>query len=130
MRSSGRPRRRVERPAVSPTTTPVRTFLSADRDFGLTEHADGEWWILAVTGELDIAYAGVVSAAVGRALDRRGSVGVDLSGLTFLDAAGISVLARSWRYALATGGRLRFLGAAGIPERMLQLAGLGWILTP
>lgn len=129
MRASGRPRRRaVPAIALPPPPIRVRAALSADRDFGITEYADGEWWIVALTGELDIAYAGVSSAAVCRALDQHDSVGLDLSGLSFLDAAGIGALARTRRYALANERRLKFLGAAGMPERMLQLAGLGWIL--
>jgi anti-anti-sigma factor len=132
MRTAGRPRRRVEPPVavMSPPITPLRTFLSPDRDFRVTEHADDDGCILAITGELDIAYAGVLSAAVGRALDQHGSVSLDLSGLTFLDAAGIGAIARTQRYADASGGRFTLQGASGMPERMLRLCGFGWMLTP
>jgi anti-sigma B factor antagonist len=77
--------------------------------------------VVRVTGDVDFATAGrlrdalLTSAAGGR------PVVVDLSGVAFLDAAGLSALVAGRR---AAAGRLTVVGATGIARRILDLTGL------
>ena len=63
--------------------------------------------IVSVTGELDIATAEQAYSYLSEVIDGRAApVTVDLSGLTFCDASGLGVLARSARYARQKGRQL------------------------
>ena len=63
--------------------------------------------IVSVTGELDIATAEQAYSYISEVIDgRQAPVTVDLSGLTFCDAAGLGVLARIARHAREAGRQL------------------------
>ena len=77
--------------------------------------------VVSVVGDVDLSTAGrlrdalLSSAAAGHPLV------VDLAGVRFLDAAGISALVSGRQ---ATGGRLRIVGATGVVHRVLSVTGL------
>jgi len=100
----------------------------------IAEHpADAGMVRLAVSGELDLATAADLEHAVALAITRPGvrTVVVELSGLTFLDAAGIAALSRSRIAADASGVPLRAEGARGVVLRVLDLTGVGeWLNRP
>ena len=62
--------------------------------------------IVAVAGELDRATAPEVSKALTSLAERDRVVLVDLSGIEFVDCAGIALLARAWRRQRELGGEL------------------------
>ncbi|MDA8294982.1 MAG: STAS domain-containing protein [Actinomycetota bacterium] len=79
-----------------------------------------------LVGELDVARAEwVLDLLTG--LDRA-IVTVDLSGLSFIDAAGLGAFVRA-RQALALRGQLlELIGAPALVRGVFQLAGLGALL--
>jgi anti-sigma B factor antagonist len=80
---------------------------------------------VTVTGEVDCTSAPDLRTLLDRFLDGTPrEVVVDLTGVTFLDSAGLSTLAAAHRRALAAGGRLRVLAATRAVIRPLQITGL------
>lgn len=74
------------------------------------------------TGDIDLASADEFRDALVAAAADGLPVVVDLSGVTFLDAAGVSALVAG---RIAAGGRFRLVGATGIVHRILAITGLG-----
>jgi anti-sigma B factor antagonist len=78
--------------------------------------------IVHVIGELDIASADLLDSTL-RTLAQRshGRVVIDLSGVQFMDSAGLRALVRA-RERMDAGGRwLVTRGAAGQPRRLLDI---------
>ncbi len=76
---------------------------------------------LAVTGEIDSTNASLLTERIG-ALGT--SPRVDLSGCTFMDSSGISVLIQSHEAALAGGGQLTLVDPSNVVIRLLTICGL------
>ena len=75
--------------------------------------------VLAVAGELDVASAPLLRAHIGFALARQPELLIlDLAGLRFCDATGLSVFAMA-RNAAARGGAL--LALAAVPRHVTRL---------
>jgi anti-sigma B factor antagonist len=80
---------------------------------------------LTVTGEVDCSSAPVLRARLDALFDGRpAEVTVDLGGVTFLDSAGLSVLARAHRRAAEQGARLRVIASGRAVIRPLEITGL------
>lgn len=80
---------------------------------------------LAVRGELDIASAPELQAALERILGGPHHVLVlDLTGLSFLDCAGMRPIRAARRALEARGGQLLVRHPSPIVERTLRLGGL------
>jgi anti-anti-sigma factor len=78
-----------------------------------------------VTGELDIATAEQAYSYLSEVIDGRlAPVTVDLSGLTFCDASGLGVLARSARYARQKGRQLALASARPSLLKIMRITGL------
>ncbi len=85
---------------------------------------------LTVVGELDSSTAPSLHAAVDSALaDRVRTLTVDLDGVTFLDSAGLCVLARAHRRAAEDGVLLRVVASTRAVIRPLQITGLYDVLA-
>ena len=81
--------------------------------------------LLTVTGEVDSSTAPSLRAVVDTAFaDRARSLTIDLEGVTFLDSAGLCVLARAHRRAIEAGIALRVLASSRAVVRPLQITGL------
>jgi anti-sigma B factor antagonist len=80
--------------------------------------------VVAMTGELDIATAEQAYAYLSDVLAERDGVSMDLSGLTFCDASGLSVLARVARRARKAGGQLRMVAARPALMKIIRITGL------
>jgi len=74
--------------------------------------------VLAVVGELDVATAPVLASALAA---ESGRLVLDLSGLTFCDAAGIGVMLRSRTRLRTAGGDLVLLAPPPLLRRLLTL---------
>lgn len=80
---------------------------------------------LTVTGEVDSASAPSLRAVVDRAFaDGARTLTVDLQGVTFLDSAGLCVLAGAHRRAAEEGVVLRVVATTRPVVRPLQITGL------
>ena len=85
---------------------------------------------IAVTGELDLATASLIDDTFDK-IDSAQPVHVhlDLSGVTFCDAAGLSALLAADRLLRATGGRLTLIQPSPQILRLLTITKLDEILT-
>jgi anti-sigma B factor antagonist len=91
-------------------------------------HTDGPVVCVTAAGEIDSSSAPLLRGRLDAVLD--GSVEelvVDLSQVTFLDSAGLCVLAAAHRRAGGQGIRMRVLAASRAVIRPLQITGL-WAL--
>ena len=85
--------------------------------------------IVSISGELDIFNAdSLVDAVGGLELDGDRTVVLDLTGLTFCDAAGVSALLTTNRFLRHHGRRLKIHGISGMPRRVLSLTGADHVL--
>ena len=66
----------------------------------------GGYVVVALRGELDLADAADVAAALAAAVAREPGIIVDLAGLGFIDCGGVAALARGRRHARQAGGDL------------------------
>lgn len=87
---------------------------------------------VTATGEVDSSSAGVLREQLDAALDAGRHAGVrelviDLGPVTFLDSAGLCVLAGAHRQAAERGVSLRVLASSRAVVRPLQITGL-WAL--
>ena len=83
--------------------------------FGLETRGQDGRWLVAVRGEVDLATVGRIENELTRLGSR--PIVLDLSGLTFLDSTGLTLLIR-------TAGRVT-IGAVSPPvARLIQTCGL------
>jgi anti-anti-sigma factor len=90
-----------------------------------TEAAPGQAPVVRLAGELDSSNADRVAAAMVQVLaERPGRVVFDLSGLQFMDSAGISVLVRT----AAEVETVEIRDPSPIVRRVLEVTGLTGVL--
>jgi anti-sigma B factor antagonist len=81
--------------------------------------------VLRLQGELDLSNSDRLRDAISSALDTHPQVLVlDLSGLSFTDCAGLSVLVWAHKRQAWRGHRLAITGAKPIVRRLLHVTGL------
>ncbi len=79
---------------------------------------------LVLTGELDIATAPLLDAALEQAEARSPAlVLLDLAGVPFIDSSGLRSLIRAADRAAVDGGRLAITGAGPQVRRLFELSG-------
>lgn len=107
--------------AQAPATSPYLTVRQAHMAGTVT---------LAVAGELDLASAGVLARVIDEEIGG-GPVElvVDLSALSFLDAAGAGALIDGHRLADARRIGYRIAGVPRIARRVLEVIGMYTVLT-
>ena len=76
---------------------------------------------VALRGELDLVGAPVVVIALAATVARDRWIIVNLAGLDFIDAAGVTALSRGRRLARNAGGGLLLAAPHGIVQRVLTL---------
>lgn len=81
--------------------------------------------VVSAAGEIDSTSASVLRERLEPLLDGAlGDVTVDLTGVTFLDSAGLCVLAAAHRRAAGSGITFRVLASSRAVIRPLQITGL------
>ena len=101
------------------TIPPPRTTLSITPAV-----SDGEAWLL-VSGAVDLITAGHLSEALRAAeRDHPAVVGLDLSGLNFIDSSGVHLLLAANRRARAAGRRFVVSHPSYPVRRVLSVTGL------
>ncbi len=89
-----------------------------------SEHANG-FVVITVAGELDLATRPDLSAFTQDVIDARpGTVIIDLAGVTFIDACGLSALIAVKRYAREHDTPLLLAGAPPVVLKLLKLTNL------
>jgi anti-sigma B factor antagonist len=96
--------------------------------FHLHEQADGEWSVLVLQGELDLATVDEVRDRLEALRDSGRPVRLDLDGLSFMDSTGIRLGLEAvrhgeedgWRFAVTHGSSAvrRIFAAARIEDRL------------
>jgi anti-sigma B factor antagonist len=82
--------------------------------------------VAALRGELTLANSSRVGRELEQGFSGRGDLVLDLSGLSFLDSAGIHLLFRVSRFAAARGGHMHFVIPFGAPShRILRIVDPG-----
>jgi anti-sigma B factor antagonist len=84
----------------------------------------GDHLVVTLRGELDLADAAAVTAALVAAADRVPAVVVDLAGLEFIDACGLSAVARARKHARKAGGDLVLAAPRRQVQRILAIPAL------
>jgi len=79
--------------------------------------------VVRVSGELDLATVPRVEEAIAE-LPAGANVVIDLNGCTFLDSAGVRLLARSVRQVTTDGGRVTLVAAHPPIVRVLEITAL------
>jgi anti-sigma B factor antagonist len=80
--------------------------------------------VVALRGELDIAGAAGVAAALAAVAARKPEIVVDLAGLEFIDSSGVAALARGRGHARHAGGDLLLAAPRQHVLRVLTLTRL------
>ena len=94
-------------------------------DLFLDDRVNGDWTVIVVKGELDLATAPELRDRIN-AVDDGGAarLAVDLTGVTFMDSSSLGVLVAALKHARERGGDLALVGVSGSPARVLSLTGL------
>ena len=96
--------------------------------FGLTVERYDSVATVVVSGELDLATAPRLSAAVADHGDAKLLV-LDMNATTFIDSTGVRALLHADRRGLGSGSRLVVVAGDGAVRRLLELCGLDGRLT-
>lgn len=92
------------------------------------QHADVA--LITIAGEMDIETCPLVDqAAVVLPLTNR-TLHLELSGVTFMDSAGLNLLLRLRRRVSAAGGHLKVSGLQDQPKSLLQITEALTLLCP
>ncbi|HEY0718329.1 MAG TPA: STAS domain-containing protein [Streptosporangiaceae bacterium] len=103
----------------------------ADRDLVVTigRHPSGPG-LLTVAGDLDYHTAGRLRVALDEVpLDQAAGVIIDLSGLTYCDSTGVSVLVTAYRRARDAGRPLALVGLNPDLTRVFRVIGLDQVFA-
>jgi anti-sigma B factor antagonist len=85
--------------------------------------------VVSMSGELDAFNAECLFDAVGvLELDGQRTVVLDLTGLTFCDAAGVSAVLQVNRFFGDRGRRMTVHGISGLPRRVFTLTGIDQVI--
>lgn len=99
--------------------------MAGDGGFAVESTTEGDAVIISVRGDVDLATAPALRAECERAVERTPEiVRLDLSGLTFLDSSGISVLVKTHQELEGQGGTLVLHRVDDRTRRILDVAGL------
>ena len=97
------------------------------RDMGMTvtEENDNDVSIIAIDGRLDAGSSKRVLASVRELLKRnRLNIILDMSGVAFIDSAGVGILLASYRAVDAKGGALKICAIQNQVERVFNMTRL------
>ncbi|HEY1633414.1 MAG TPA: STAS domain-containing protein [Acidimicrobiales bacterium] len=97
--------------------------------FGFSISEDTDPPVLTVRGEVDLASAPKLAAAITELMDRGNTnLAVDLGSVEFIDSSGLGVLVGSLRRLREDGGDLVLRAASPAVTRILELTGLDGLL--
>jgi len=90
---------------------------------------ESDAYVIRVEGELDLFERPRVERALREAEASHATrILLDLEGLTFIDAAGLSALVLAWHRSVADGNRLQVTRGRGNVAGMLHLTALDRVL--
>lgn len=90
----------------------------------------GKWRQISLQGEVDMATARHLEAAVARELDDGSDwLLVDMRRVTFVDSTGVTALFRAHEEAEGRGGALRVVAGPGPVRRVLSVSGIDQLVA-
>ncbi len=93
--------------------------------FEIVEETTGELPVVSVRGEIDIVTAPQLENVLLSTFDVAAPRGVvDLTGVTFLDSTGLSVLVTAQKHCRDNGGGLELVIASNAVLRVFEITGL------
>ena len=106
----------------------MSSFPEASPSFELSVERYDSVGTVVVSGELDLATAPRLSAAVAKHGDAQPLV-LDMTATTFIDSTGVRTLLQADRRSVGSGSRLVVVAGEGAVRRVLDLCGLEGRLT-
>lgn len=99
-------------------------------DFSLTFGRERGAVVVGVFGELDCATAAILEQRMEDLLEAQGNltVVIDLSGMTFVDSSGLSVLVTAFRHLRDRGGELLLRHPSASTRKVFEITGLSRVL--
>ena len=95
----------------------------------VVEHIDGTVLVCPV-GELDLATAPILERVLETLVADPPAIELDLSGITFVDCAGLRLIREALHRASPSSTRVRVSGARPTVRRVLELTGLDVASAP
>ena len=94
-------------------------------DLFLDDRTHGNWTVIEVKGELDLATVPALRERIDAVSDGGAArLAVDLTEVTFMDSSSLGLLVAALKHARERGGDLALVGINGSPARVLALTGL------
>ncbi|MBI5611592.1 MAG: STAS domain-containing protein [Gammaproteobacteria bacterium] len=87
-------------------------------------HYDGDYAVIGLEGDVDLASSPAARGAILRALAERRHVVVDLGGVHYLDSSGVASLVEGYQTAKERGLQFALAGVSAGAVKVLQLAHL------
>jgi anti-anti-sigma factor len=98
-------------------------------EFKATRLTEGEWVVVALSGECDLSERATLATELGAAVADCHTVVVDLTDLGFIDSAGIHELVKAYHAARERQNNLYVRNASGIVASVLEITGVGELLA-
>ncbi len=89
---------------------------------------EGQWAVVAASGEVDVATSPQLLACVEEAKDRSDRLLIDLSGVTFMDSTGLGVVVQAKR-AFDGADALRVVVTEPNVRKVFEVTGLDGVLA-
>jgi anti-sigma B factor antagonist len=91
---------------------------------GIENETRGDFHVVRVSGEVDLSWSQELRRAILDALKAGDRVGVDLSGVSYIDSSGIAALVEGFQSARARGQRFALIAISASVKSVLELARL------
>jgi anti-sigma B factor antagonist len=91
---------------------------------GIENETQGDFQVVRVSGEVDLSWSQELRRAILDALKAGDRVGVDMSGVSYIDSSGIAALVEGFQSARAKGQRFALLAVSAPVKSVLELARL------
>ena len=89
----------------------------------------GDYVLVRLRGEVDLSWSQQVRKAILAALGATGKVGVELSGVSYIDSSGIAALVEGLQHAKNKGQKFALVAVSKAVMAVLQLARLDRVFT-
>ncbi|MEM1091000.1 MAG: STAS domain-containing protein [Pseudomonadota bacterium] len=91
---------------------------------GCEAREQGEYLIVAVSGEVDLSWSSEVRGAILDALGKNNAVLVELEKVSYIDSSGIAALVEGYQTAKSKGAKFGLVSISGAVQAVLELARL------
>lgn len=91
---------------------------------GCTARQQGEYLVVAVSGEVDLSWSSELRTAILDALGKNSAVLVELHEVSYIDSSGIAALVEGYQTAKSKGARFGLVSISGAVQAVLELARL------